>query len=400
MKNCFFKIQKINKFFLTLVFYFIFLQNTHAEYITFSEFNFCMDLPEGFELIEASQTGDSFFFETKSMPVKFALKFCPTEKYSTPKNALEDTLNQLNAKGAIEKIDWYGRECFLTTFSFVMPDQKLYTGWAFCIQVPLINDPSTKSNILFLTYADNQISRDCDQFMLSIIDSVFFCQEDFRRPGPVTTFAFPKSTENEIILTIGGKKIISSIDNDAITRSQFVIDREYAVLKIYANHKAWKEAWQRYYRQIFRESYSSLKKMANDIYKALLPIAQKKSFLTPQEEILKMLLDWVQDFEYKRDRSNSDFTAVTASVQGVGCDCDSRSLLMCILMEHMGIKSELFISREYSHAIFGLALNKKGALINVDGTDFILGETTAKVDFGLIAKEHRDTNKWIPVDLP
>jgi hypothetical protein len=66
----------------------------------------------------------------------------------------------------------------------------------------------------------------------------------------------------------------------------------------------------------------------------------------------------------------------------------------------MGIKAELFISREYSHAMFGLALNKKGALINVDGTDFILGETTAKVDFGLIAKEYRDTNKWIPVDLP
>ena len=36
----------------------------------------------------------------------------------------------------------------------------------------------------------------------------------------------------------------------------------------------------------------------------------------------------------------------------------------------------------------------------VNATDFILGETTAKVDFGLIAKEHRDTNKWIPVDLP
>ena len=117
-------------------------------------------------------------------------------------------------------------------------------------------------------------------------------------------------------------------------------------------------------------------------------------------ELIQILLDWVQDFKYRRDSKGTDFTPVTASVQGVGSDCDSRSLLMCILLEHMGIKSELFISREYSHSVFGLAVRHNGALINVDGTDFVLGETTAKVNFGLIAQEQSDTKKWIPVDLP
>lgn len=387
-------------FFTFFTIFFLSLQNIHAEYITFEEFNFSMDLPEGFELSDASPTGDSFFFETKLLPVKFALKFCPIEKYATPKIALEDTISQLNAKASIEKIDWFSRECYLSSFSFVMPDQKLYSGWAFSIQVPLVNDPSTKANILFITYADNQISRDCDQFMLSILDSVFFCRDDFRRPGPITTFAFPEKNQTEVLMNIANNRIISSVNENAIEKNLFLIEREYAVLTIYANHKSWKEAWQRYYRLIFRDSFSSLDNISKDIYKSLLPIAQKKSFLTPEIEIIKMLLDWVQDFEYSRDRRNSDFTPIAASIMGVGSDCDSRSLLMCTLLEHMGIKTKLFISRKYSHAIFGVLVEQNGASINVDGQDYVLGETTAKVDFGLIAQEHRDTEKWIPVDLP
>ena len=38
--------------------------------------------------------------------------------------------------------------------------------------------------------------------------------------------------------------------------------------------------------------------------------------------------------------------------------------------------------------------------IEVNGTKFVLGETTAKVNFGLIAQEQSDTSKWIEVDLP
>lgn len=400
-KTCYQKFSlKKSIFIFFLLFSILSLQKTYAEHISFDEFNFTMDLPESFELKEGNLAGDSFFFETKLMPVKFALKFYSSQKYNDAQETLEDAILQLGTKGSIEKINWFNRECFLSSFSFVMPNQTLYSGWAFCIQIPLKDNPSEKVNILLLTYADNKISRDCDQYMLSILDSVFFCKEDFRRPGPITTFAFPDSNETSIKLNIGNKSFFSSIDEEAIQRSQFVIDREYAVLKIYANQKTWKEAWQRYYRQIFRESYNAFDKIATDIYKNIFPIAQKNNQQNPNIEYIQMILDWIQDFTYTRDKANSDFTAITASIQGSGCDCDSRSLLMCILMEHIGIKSELFISREYSHAVFGLNVNKNGAAIEINKMNFVLGETTAKVDFGLIAKEHNDTKKWIEVDLP
>lgn len=379
---------------------FIGTSSLYAEMYTFEDINFIMDIPEGFYLSDMNKEHDSFFFESKLMPVKYALKFYSEERYKDPKAMIEDVIAQLSAKGGIEEVNWYGRKCYLSTFQFVMPDQRLYAGWAFSIQVPLKNSPDKKQNVLMLTYADAQISRDCDQYMLSIIDSVFFCQEDFRRPGPVTTFAYPENDTAELILNIGGKTIISSLETDAIDRSKFVLEREYAVLKIYANHEKWKEAWQRYYRQIFRESYNAFDNIASDVYKELLPVAQKANFVCPHMEMLQMLMDWVQDMEYERDREHADFTVPVAAVQGFGCDCDSRSMLMCIMLEHFGIQTELFISREYSHAVFGAALNQNGAAIEVNGTKFVLGETTAKVNFGLIAQEQSDTSKWIEVDLP
>lgn len=398
--NIFSKLNSTRKLFILFLILSLNIVSAFSEQFTFDELNFTMDIPEGFTLTDASQNGDSFFFETKLMPVKFALKFYDTEIYSDSKTTISETIKQLNAKGTIEDVNWYGRNCNISSFQFVMPDQKLYSGWAFSVQVPLKDNPKVKTNILILTYADSQISRDCDQYMLSILDNVYLCREDFRRAGPVTTFAFPQTKPSPVTLNIGGKTISSTVDEDAIERSKFVLEREYAVLRIYANQKNWKEAWQRYYRQLFRESFSAFDTVSTDIYKALLPSAQKANFSHPEIEILQMLLDWVQDMQYERDHKNQDFTVPVAAIQGYGCDCDSRSMLMCIILEHLGIKTELFISREYSHAVFGAAVNVQGAAINIDNMDYVLGETTAKVNFGLIAQEQSDTKKWIEVDLP
>ena len=109
---------------------------------------------------------------------------------------------------------------------------------------------------------------------------------------------------------------------------------------------------------------------------------------------------WTQDFDYQRKQDSSDFNDLSSVLQNLGSDCDSRALLLCVLMEHYGVRTELFISGIYSHALFGVDLPYPGARITVDGTDWLLCETTAPVDMGLVAKEHSETANWIPVDLP
>ena len=145
-----------------------------------------------------------------------------------------------------------------------------------------------------------------------------------------------------------------------------------------------------------------MSKVAFDINSVLFPVAVKRNPKHPEEEINAMLLDWVQNFEYVRqaDKKSTDFTNVIDAVSGFGSDCDSRSMLMCILMKHLGVNTALFISREYSHAVYGVLLNQEGAKIEIDGSWYLLNETTARgVKPGLIAQEQSDTEKWIPVPL-
>ena len=151
------------------------------------------------------------------------------------------------------------------------------------------------------------------------------------------------------------------------------------------------------------ESDDSDIRLAFDIKTDLYSQMKKKNPETPNQSLNETLLNWVQNFEYVRTSGSkkSDFTNVIDVLCGKGNDCDSRSMLMCCIMQNLGVKSELFISRIYSHAVYGLDLNIPGAKIEVNGINFLLNETTARnIKPGLIAQDQCDTEKWIPVNLP
>jgi hypothetical protein len=116
-------------------------------------------------------------------------------------------------------------------------------------------------------------------------------------------------------------------------------------------------------------------------------------------EMAQKLLSWTQSFDYQRDFTSADFTPITAAITGTGSDCDSRAMLLACLLHHMNYDTCLFVSAEFSHALFGVVLDKAGAKINIDGRQFLLGETTAPVDIGLVPSNMNQTDKWIFVEL-
>ena len=180
---------------------------------------------------------------------------------------------------------------------------------------------------------------------------------------------------------------------------------EYTVLLLYAKHNLWKEAWQRYYRMVYRDSFGRLARFSSDVIKQLYPWAKNSNPENPELAYAQAILSWVQTFNYKRDNataSTTDFTNLPAVLCGEGNDCDSRSMLVCLLLRAAGIESFMLISREYSHAMTVFENPAPGQKYEVEGTgrEFLMGETTAKVTWGTIAKEHADRIKWIPVFLP
>lgn len=387
------------KFFrLAILSLFVFLAplSLFAEFYSSSYYGWNLDLPEGFKVKDASNDGLSFYLEHEFMKVRVAVKMFPQQGYERNDLAMEEVLNKLNADGEIDGFLWNGRQTSIAQYTFQLPGNNTpQSGWGL--------SATTEQNpvhFVLLCYADKDVANDCQQFILSVVDSVCMNKKDFRLPGPVTSYAFNSGETKDVKLKIGSKEFYTLVPAQAKESGRFVIDREFSVLTLYAKQKQWKEAWQRYYRLVFREAYSRLDPAAAAIYAALKTEAMTKNPKSPNEEICKKLLAWVQDFGYQRNQDTSDLNDLTSVLQNQGSDCDSRALLLCVLMEHYGVKTELFVSGIYSHALFGIDLPYPGAKITVDGTDFLLCETTAPVGMGLVAQEHSETANWIPVDLP
>ena len=73
-------------------------------------------------------------------------------------------------------------------------------------------------------------------------------------------------------------------------------------------------------------------------------------------------------------------------------------MLVSILLNYIGIDTAILISHEYSHAMVVTDIPAPGQTYTMEnGREYLMGETTAKITWGMIAQEHADRTKWIPV---
>ncbi len=375
-----------------LIITFISTQNLFAEKINDRDFGFSLDIPEGFEIADYTEDGMSYVFSHPNIPVTLVMKISAESEIKSAEEVLKKNLSKLNAKSDTDSFTWNKASCGIGTFTMTLDDY--YFGWAIAAPV--------KINGYYLTllcYAPES-QKGCEQFIISTINSLCLDSEFLNTPGIITSYAFPSEGKKELSLKIGQNSIKTNIDKVDEEASKFIIDLEYAVLKLYANHKLWKEAWQRYYRMIYRDNCGRLQQAACDIYNTLYPELKR---IAPQDVDIKYaqaLLSWVQTFSYERTSSKdeSDFTSLPAAICGKGNDCDSRSMLISVLLNYTGIDTAILISREYSHAVVVTDIPAPGQTFTMEnGREYLFGETTAKVTWGMIAQDHADPKKWIPV---
>ena len=376
-----------------------------AENISDSVYNYSLDIPEGFELADVSDDQMSYHFTHPNYPVQFVLKIYDTtgnyanaRGLNSVREVLTTALQKLSASMEIDSFYWNDCECAISDFSMTL--DKKYSGWAVC--APLQKEGAY---ITLLSYTSSDTRQSCNPFIMSILNSLCTDETFYSFPGIIATYAFPLEGTKTVKANIGGVQITSSIDKSDVDAAQFVLEMEYNVLLLYAKHNLWKEAWQRYYRMVYRDSFGRLAQFSSDVIKQLYPEAQKSNPSNPELAYAQTILSWVQTFNYKRDNasaSTTDFTNLPAVLCGEGNDCDSRSMLVCVLLRAAGIESFMLISREYSHAMTVFENPAPGQKYEVTGTgrEFLMGETTAKVTWGTIAQEHADRSKWIPVLLP
>lgn len=380
------------KLFYFLLIIFAITSYSFSEQITDRDFGFSLDIPEVFEIADYTEDGMSYVFSHPNIPVTLVMKLTEEKNAKSAAEVLNINLKKLNASGETDSFKWNGTVCGISNFSMSLDDN--YSGWAVSAPVKIQD-----YYVILLCYAPKS-KKSCDQFIISTINSLSINNEYLNTPGIITSYAFPPEGSESVLLKIGGKEIKTSLDKSDEEAAKFVIDLEYSVLNLYANHKMWKEAWQRYYRMIYRDNAGRLQQTAKNIYDSIYPELKKSK---PQDADIKYaqaLLSWVQTFGYERAQSKieSDFTSLPASIKGKGSDCDSRSMLVSVLLNYTGIDTAMLISREYSHAVVVTDIPAPGQTFTMEnGREYLFGETTARVTWGMLAQDQADRTKWIPV---
>lgn len=380
--------KKILIVFILLI---IFVNNAFSQLLFDEKNNFSIMLPAGFYIVE-QDNNSGYYLCNDGIPVEAIVRVYDEGKYSSTQEALQSSISKINGKCECENFKWRNTQCSLGNFEFDY-NQTPCTGWVCAIQLP-----KTQNILCVLSYTAQESDTIFIQCILSILDSINIDRGSYFEAGLVTSYTFPKSNDITQSISFENKEYQVIFDSSDEEASEYLVEREYSILELYADTDLWLQAWQRYYQLIFRDSYSRMKRACFSFTSLL---AENMSNGNPSDlEIAEKLLAFTQNMPYGTISERTNFTNICSTFLGKSSDCDSRSILLAILFKQLNIKSTLFVSTEYKHAIVGAVIDKAGAKIQINETEYLLGETTAHVAFGLIAQNMNDTKKWINVPLP
>ncbi|MDR2471405.1 MAG: hypothetical protein LBD09_04780 [Treponema sp.] len=381
-----------------------------AEPLYSPTWGFRLDLPEGYELA-GGDAKNQFSFES-SFGGKLDLSVY-TARASA--GALADELGaKLSNRGQKHLFTYNGRETALVELRFSGPRNARFSGWALCLELEKPAAPGSAGRPLLAAIAYGPEEGGLEALHLSALDSIEGGLCDRRLPGAVTEFRHPRGGWNLVPLANSAQSAWFR-ENDAAA-AQAVVDREFEVMKRYTASPRWQEAWKRFYRAIFKDSFDRLESAAFMLERSWNNAVTGPSGGGVKAEEAERLgkrggeaaglastaLAWVQGFAYERDLMGSDFVnLVTAAREGRG-DCDSRAMLWAIILEQANISAGIMVSRDYSHAM-GLAdLEGGGARFPMkDGAGkevrWLVAETTASVALGQIGQTVSDVGKWLGI---
>lgn len=364
-----------------------------------SDSGFFVDLPEGMYYAD----GDGltrFAFEDPSGLFTFQIALYEPGRFPTAAAFRDGTLRMLKASGEAELFEYQRREAFFGIVDFAAGGEPV-SGFVFGVKSAAPGSrPAAGSvppkDILLLAYSGAAEFETLAGFMLSCIDAFSIDAEARLSPGPVAQFERgPGSAPERAELVMDGRRISVEYESEDIACASSVVDREFGVLSAYAEAEGELAlaAWRRFYRMIARDSFRRVERLAFAISRELGPV------LDPRKRA-EVLVRWTQGFTYERNLEGADFVnPLAAAVDGRG-DCDSRALLVLLLLAHDNVEGVLLVSSVHAHALAGLDVEGPGARFPFAGRDWLVAETTDDVALGLIDREMADPADWLAVELP
>jgi len=344
----------------------------------FSAWGFRLDLPEGYTLVEGNNK-DRYSFEGPQ-GARFDIAVY-SGVYPDIAQLSKDIERRLENKGDVAFFEYGTKAAALMELRF--GDS---TGWGLCVELGDVNANGVVPLLLVLSYASGKTNMDL--YHLSALDSLAPSEAEKRYPGPVMEFSYPRGLPQE--KAIAGTNLKAMIRENDAEAAQALIDREFALLRVYQSAPDWQEAWIRFYRMIYRDSWDRVADALSQLERGWNKGGNKRAFA-------ERALVFVQGFQYERNLEGSDFVNLVSAVTEGRGDCDSRAMIWAMILTQAHIPAAMMVSRDYSHAM-GLAdVSGSGARFKAGGTNWLVAETTAKVGIGSISKDMSNTKSWLGV---
>lgn len=343
------------------------------------EWGYAVDLPEGYELAERDGS-ERYHFTHSLYPADLQIALYKRERFADATTALSFVTAQFPSDGPRVAFEWRHRTAAIGQLAF--PE---HSGWAVALELA-----NNKGWLVMATYAEEKRATELEPLLVSTLDAVFTDDGSYFEAGPMTAFAWGKQKEIEASYDDGTTKLQVPFDTIDAEANQSIVDREFSLLTSYLDTPYVYAAWKRYYRLIWRDAWARFEKSAFILGNSL-----------PRDpaKLAARLLAWTQQFTYERNFEGSDFKNLPDAFANRTGDCDSRALLMVLLLNQMGVDAVLLVSPEYSHALAAVDCPGEGARFETGGKKYLIADTTSKTPIGRIAADMADPSKWFAVDF-
>ena len=376
---------------LTLLLFALFTGPCTAEVLWSQPSDFYVDPPTGWTFVE-DPSPEHFVMTDPGRHL--ILEIFSQDKAGETLDAKSTAVKtRLRAEGDEEPFDWNGSAAWLGDLTFQAGPVRV-RGWA----LVAANKNTWITALAYAPEADYDAASDT---LISVLDSLALGQQGRKLPGPMSTFfeATTRQPRSESLSVAGLPTpftLVYSLDRDESIQAS--MERETRLLTAQigphpTSQAAIAPAWSRFYRQIFRELYTSLSPVAG-YWKARLDAGQVTKEALPQA-----VLSWLQSYQYSRKGGLTDISTPWQTLKEQSGDCDSKALVYLAVMEQLGVNGILMVSATLSHGMAALDVPGQGARFPFDGNQWLVAELTAKVDLGRIAQDMADPAQWIGVDL-
>ena len=147
--------------------------------------------------------------------------------------------------------------------------------------------------------------------------------------------------------------------------------------------------WAEVYRRVYNHSFPQMKSILEGFNRIFL----EEDF--DARDKIYFMITFVQNIKYDRPGGTLDLFPPLGTIAYRFGDCDSKSMLLYVILEKMNVDCAMLWSYHYKHAMLGIKVSGRGDFLTANGKKYYFLETTyPNWDIGELPPEFNNVKFW------